>query len=88
MPSKTVSLEESAYARLKAAKAPDGSFSEAIHRLLADSKPSARQLAGLLTSARAMEVKSALRRMRGLESPAEERRMKAWRKSRGFHPRH
>jgi predicted CopG family antitoxin len=88
MPSRTVSLEESAYERLKAAKAPDESFSEAIHRLLADSKPSIRQLAGFFTAARAEKVRSALRRMRELETPAEERRVKAWRRDRGVHSRH
>lgn len=83
-----MSLEESAYDRLKAAKAPDESFSELVHRILADPKPSFRQLAGSLSSAEAEEVRAAVRRMRDLEAPAEVRRTNAWRKRRGSRSRH
>lgn len=88
MPSKTVSLEESAYERLKAAKAHDESFSEAVHRILADSRPSYRHLAGALTSTEAEAIRTAIRRMRALETPAEEGRLRAWRKGRGSRTRH
>ncbi|MCI4352603.1 MAG: antitoxin VapB family protein [Thermoplasmata archaeon] len=88
MPSKTVSLEESAYERLKAAKGTDESFSEAVHRILADSRPSFRQLAGALSASEAEEVRAAVRKMRKQEAPGEDRRLNLWKKSRGSHPRH
>ena len=88
MPSKTVSLEESAYERLKAAKAPDESFSEAVHRILADSRPSFRRLAGVISPTEAEGIRSAVRQMRDQEAPAEERHLKAWRKGRGSRSRH
>ena len=88
MPSKTVSLEESAYERLKAAKAPDESFSEAVHRILADSRPSFRRLAGVITPTEAEGVRSAVRQMRAQEARAEERHLNAWRKARGSRSRH
>jgi predicted CopG family antitoxin len=81
MSSKTVSLESSAYERLKAAKAPGESFSETVNRILADSKPSIRSLAGFLTPSEAQRVKTTLRRMRELEAPAERARIEEWRKS-------
>lgn len=88
MPSKTVSLEESAYEELRAAKAPEESFSDAVHRILADSRPSFRQLAGVLTATEADAVRKAVRRMRDLEVPAEERQMKSWGKGRGSRSGH
>jgi len=76
--SKTVSLESSAYERLKAAKAPGESFSETVNRILADSTPSIRSLAGFLTASEAKRVKSTIRRMRALEAPAERARIREW----------
>lgn len=83
-----MSLEESAYERLKAAKAPDESFSEAVHRILADSKPSFRQLSGVLASTEAEAIRTAIRRMRTQEASAEQRRILSWGKKRGSHSRH
>jgi predicted CopG family antitoxin len=88
MPNKTVSLEASAYDLLKSARAPQESFSEAIHRLLSDTKPSFRQIAGALTPQEADAVKTAIRRMRAQEAPAEKTRIKSWRKHDGRRPRH
>jgi predicted CopG family antitoxin len=83
-----VSLEASAYERLKSAKDPKESFSEAIHRLLSDSRPSFRQIAGILSSAEAEEISAAVRKMRAQELPSEKTRIKTWRKRRGRGPRH
>ena len=83
MSSRTVSLELSAYERLRAAKAADESFSKAIHRILADSKPTYRMLAGFLTPSEAEHVKKAIRRMRADEAPAEQIRIGAWKKNHG-----
>jgi predicted CopG family antitoxin len=88
MPSKTVSLEASAYDRLKAAKAPDESFSEAINRILADSKPSYRALAGFLSPSEAKRVKGTIRRMRADEIPVEQTRILGWKESHGRRSRH
>jgi predicted CopG family antitoxin len=83
VPSKTVSLETSAYERLKAAKTPGESFSEAVNRILAGSRPTYRQLAGFLTLSEAENVRAAIGRMRADEAPAEQMRIRAWRKNRG-----
>jgi predicted CopG family antitoxin len=88
VPSKTVSLEESAYERLKAAKTPGESFSKAINRILENSKPSYRQLAGFFTPDEAKAVREAIRRMRAAEAPAERQRIHEWRKKGGSRPRH
>ena len=40
MGSRTISLEESAYAKLRAAKRPGESFSEVVHRVLGGAEPS------------------------------------------------
>jgi predicted CopG family antitoxin len=74
MPSKTVSLETSAFKRLKAAKRPDESFSDTINRLLKETRPSFRVLAGTLTVDDARKVRRALAAMRQREAPAE----RAW----------
>jgi predicted CopG family antitoxin len=78
MSSKTVSLESAAYERLRAAKAPGESFSETVNRILSQSKPSMRTLAGFLSPSDARRVKAALRRMRALETPAEGAQLEAW----------
>ena len=58
MGSRTVSLEASAYERLKAAKTPGRSFSEAINRIRAPSRPTYRQLSGLLTPSETKSLKA------------------------------
>jgi predicted CopG family antitoxin len=83
VPSKTVSLESSAYERLRAAKAPDESFSETVNRILADSRPSYRVLAGVLTTPEAKDVRTAIRQMRAQEVKAERVRLGEWRRRSG-----
>ena len=78
MPSRTVSLEASAYERLKSAKAPRESFSDTINRILSDSKPSFRVLSGFLSASDAKRVKRAVRRMRSAEASAEKDRLARW----------
>jgi predicted CopG family antitoxin len=85
---KTVSLEESAYHRLKAAKAPHESFSQVVHRILADPKPSFRSLAGVLTTQEAKEIQEAVKRMRTQEARAEARRFGTLRVTSGSRSRH
>ena len=83
MPSKTVSLENSAYDRLKAAKRGDESFSQAVNRILSGSRPSFRSLAGSLTARNSAAVKAALTEMRRMESVSERLRVASWRNARG-----
>jgi predicted CopG family antitoxin len=71
MASKTVSLETSAYERLRAAKRPGESFSETINRILKASNPSFRVLAGILTADDAGKIRKAVAAMREKEAPAE-----------------
>jgi len=87
MPSKTVSLEASAYERLRAAKAPNESFSEVVNRILSRDQPSCRDLAGYFSPSEAESVRSAIGRMRAGEAPAEKLRISEWGKQRGAHPR-
>jgi predicted CopG family antitoxin len=74
MPSRTVSLETSAYERLRAAKRPGESFSDAINRILEDSGPSFRVLAGIFTVDDSRKIRRAIAAMRQREAPAE----RAW----------
>ena len=71
MSSRTVSLEKSAYDRLKASKLPGESFTDTVNRLVKGSGPSFRVLAGSLRSADARAVKTAIRRMRTAEASGE-----------------
>lgn len=71
MSSRTVSLEVSAYERLRAAKRPGESFSETINRILLDSRPSFRVLAGVLPPREALAVRRAIAEMRKREMPVE-----------------
>ena len=69
--SRTVSLESSAYERLRAAKRRGESFSQTVNRLLEASRPSFRVLAGILTPDEAAQVRRAVRQMRRSEAKAE-----------------
>lgn len=71
MGSRTVSLEDSAYERLKAAKRPGESFSVTVNRILEGSRPTYRSLSGFLTRTEAQQVRLAIKRMRDAEAPAE-----------------
>jgi predicted CopG family antitoxin len=87
--SKTVSLESAAYERLRAAKYPGESFSQAVNRILEGSQPSFRALAGALRPSEARKVQEAIGQMRANESPAErERLLRLQVVNRGSRPRH
>lgn len=88
MPSRTVSLEKSAYERLRAAKRPGESFSVTVNRLLEGSRPTFRSLAGFLSAKEARAVREAVGRMRDLEAVAERERVERLVGAHGRHPRH
>jgi predicted CopG family antitoxin len=88
MASRTVSLEQSAYERLKAAKRPGESFSVTINRLREGRRPSFRSLAGLLTRSDASELRRAVARMRKDEEIAERTRLTSLSQPYGRHRRH
>lgn len=64
MPTTTISLERSAYELLKSRKKPGESFSEELHRLLTDSRPTVKSFLDLLTAASAAEVADAVETIR------------------------
>ena len=64
MGSKTISLEDSAYEKLKSAKKPGESFSEAIHRLLEGREPSFLDFVGILDRKTAEGVAEVIAQMR------------------------
>ena len=87
MASRTVSLEDSAYQRLKAEKQPGESFSEVLNRILGGPRPSFTDLAGLMSNRDAERVRVAIREMRNAEGRAE-RRLPRRGASRGRNTRH
>lgn len=88
MTSHTVSLERSAYERLKAAHRPGESFSVAVNRILEGTRPSFRSLAGLITVREAHAVRRAVDRMRRIEGVAERRRFAELERAHGRDARH
>ncbi len=74
--SRTISLESSAYERLRAAKRPGESFTETVNRLLEDSRPSFRVLAGALTRADGDALRSAIGAMRSSEALPEQSKLR------------
>ena len=78
MSSRTVSLQVSAYERLRAAKRPGESFTQTINRILRESRPSFRVLAGALSPKDAAAVRDAIAEMRESEAPAEARKLAAF----------
>jgi predicted CopG family antitoxin len=86
MASRTISLEVSAYERLRAAKRPGESFSQTVNRILELSRPSFRALAGILSPREARGVRRAITEMRRQEFRAERAKLAKARSShRGRH---
>ncbi len=86
MASRTVSLEASAYERLRLAKREGESFTDTINRILKDSQPSFSRLAGVLSREDARRVRSGIQQMRELERRAEAARLtQSRRRRRGRH---
>lgn len=76
MGSKTISVDDEAYALLKSAKLGDESFSDVVKRALSPSRPKLSDLAGILSPAEGRKVGRAVREMRAAEKAAEARRHK------------
>jgi len=64
MGSKTISLEDSAYERLLAAKRPGESFSDVVHRVLGGHDPSFLDFQGLVDRKSADRLAEAIAQMR------------------------
>ncbi|MGB0653699.1 MAG: antitoxin VapB family protein [Thermoplasmatota archaeon] len=64
VPSRTISLEQSAYDALAAAKRPGESFSRTVHRLVGTERPRLGDLAGLLGPREAAPIAATLSRLR------------------------
>ena len=79
MGTKTISLEDSAYGKLKAAKRQGESFSEVIHRLLGSREPSLLEFTRLLDRDAAEKVAEAIARMRDEDLAVQRRRIAAGR---------
>jgi predicted CopG family antitoxin len=75
MGSKTISLEDSAYMKLKAAKRPGESFSDVIHRILVDREPSFSDFQGLLDRKATDRLAEAIARMKREDIEAQKRRL-------------
>ena len=76
MASRTISVDDEAYALLKAAKVGDESFSDVVKRTLSPARPKLTDLAGILTSAEGRKIGRSVRDMRNAEKAAEARRHK------------
>ena len=74
MGSKTISLGDSAYAKLRAAKRPGESFSDVIQRVLGDRQPSFLDFRGLLDRKSAERLAKILARMREEDLEAQKGR--------------
>lgn len=74
MASKTISLEESAYEKLLAAKRTGESFSGVIHRLLSDRQPALVDFQGLLDPRDAKRLAGVVARMKRADIEAQRQR--------------
>lgn len=74
MGSKTISLEDSAYQKLKAAKRPGESFSDVVNRILRGREPALSDFRGLLDKEAANELARAISQMRAEDIEAQRRR--------------
>lgn len=83
MVSKTISLEKSAYARLKAAKRPGESFSDVVHRVLGgEQQPSLLEFTRLLPKKDAERVAEVVARLRAEDIEVQKKRFPLGRRSR------
>ncbi len=71
MGTKTISLEDSAYEKLKAAKQGDESFSEVVHRLTTGRRKSYKELSGLLQKSTVEAVAESILAMRQQDTATE-----------------
>ena len=75
MGTKTISLEDSAYETLKAAKRPGESFSDVVHRVVGPREPSLLAFTRLLDRRAADEVAEVIARMREQDIEVQRRRV-------------
>ena len=80
MPSRTISLEDSAYEKLRAAKRPGESFTDVVNRILVDKRPSLSLFAGLLSKKEGDELAKVVKRMRTEDLEFERKRLKEWKR--------
>ena len=74
MGTKTISLEDSAYSKLKAAKRPGESFSDVIHRVVGSHEPSLLEFTKLLDKKAAEDLARAIAKMREEDIALQRRR--------------
>ncbi len=74
MGTKTISLEDSAYVKLKAAKRAGESFSDVINRILGGREPSLLDLRGLFDRKSVDQLAEAIARMREEDVEAQKHR--------------
>ncbi len=74
MGSRTISLEDSAYESLKAAKQPGESFSQTVRRLVAPRESPLRRLAGAWSAEKADAVGAAIQENREFQQALSLRR--------------
>ena len=75
MGTKTISLEDSAYGKLKAAKRPGESFSDVIHRVIGSREPSLLEFTKLLDRKASEELARAIARMRDEDIALQRRKL-------------
>ena len=75
MGTKTISLEDSAYGKLKAAKRPGESFSDVIHRVIGSREPSLLEFTKLLDRKASGELARAITRMRNEDIALQRRKL-------------
>lgn len=73
MVSKTISLEKTAYEKLRAAKREGESFSDVVNRLLGDKEPSLVEFHGLLSDEAVKELAETIAAMRKEEMELQRR---------------
>ena len=82
---KTISLEDSAYSRLKAVKRPGESFSDAVNRVLGAREPSFLDFRGMLPGGAAERLAETIARMKGEDIRVRRTRVGAKRRPLGYH---
>ena len=75
MGTKTISLEDSAYSRLKAVKRPGESFSDVVNRVLGSSEPSFLDFRGLLHGGSGDRLAETVARMKREDVQAQKARI-------------
>ncbi len=83
MPTTTISLERSAYELLKSRKRANESFSEELHRLLTDSRPTVKSFLELFPKDAAAEVADAIETLRAEDFAIELAKSRGRRRERG-----